>query len=228
MHWRMGQLESKARHNGQSVNYKESIYAQDVFPDDKDPNKSVTKAYLWLLKQEEIYYLNASINSKKVSKLKIVKLLDYFRKMKPQAPPKNDVYLDPNYLYSQRLVSKGNVYLSQNPKAHAIRDRVICFNEAYFGERAIIVGISDYDYEVLFERPSFGKTDLGGLVDFLWGGKFDFRELFNLDTESSLIEPRYGSNIDTKTNMKNFWDGSRPDFVSKYKGRAITTMKEYH
>jgi hypothetical protein len=44
---------------------------------------------------------------------------------------------------------------------------------------------------VLFERPSFGKNSLGGKVDYLWGGKFEYSELYNINIWSDLIEPRY-------------------------------------
>jgi hypothetical protein len=98
-------------------------------------------------------------------------------------------------------------------------------NEAFFGERAVIIGISDFDYEVLFERASFGKNDLGGLVDFLWGGKFDFRELFNISTCGELILPRFKSN--SNTNSRRFWDGSRPEFISRYHGKAISNLREF-
>lgn len=77
---------------------------------------------------------------------------------------------------------------------------------------------------MLFERPSFGKNDLGGIVDFLWGGKFDFQELFDINTCSGLILPRFKS--DPK-NVKRFWDGSVPEFVARYTGSAITNMREF-
>ena len=34
------------------------------------------------------------------------------------------------------------------------------------------MGIDDSKYEVLFDEPSFGKNDLSGLCDNLWGYKF--------------------------------------------------------
>jgi hypothetical protein len=44
----------------------------------------------------------------------------------------------------------------------------------------VIIGVDDEIYEVLFEKPSFGKVDLGGLCDNLWGSKFSFKQLLNL------------------------------------------------
>ncbi len=57
---------------------------------------------------------------------------------------------------------------------------MICLKKDFFGEYGIIVGIDDEKYEVLFENPSFGKSSLKGLCDNLWGGKFNFRDLFNV------------------------------------------------
>jgi hypothetical protein len=51
MHKRMNQLEKEAKESGSNVNFKKDIYAADMYPNEKDPNKPVTKAYLWLLKQ---------------------------------------------------------------------------------------------------------------------------------------------------------------------------------
>jgi hypothetical protein len=51
MHKRMNQLEKEAKESGSNVNFKKDIYAADMHPNEKDPNKPVTKAYLWLLKQ---------------------------------------------------------------------------------------------------------------------------------------------------------------------------------
>jgi hypothetical protein len=135
---------------------------------------------------------NAAINSKAVSKQKLSEVLKYFKEMKQPDPPTNDIGFD---------------HLSGEPPTHAIADRVICLREAYFGQRAVIVGIDNNQYDVLFERPSFGKNDLGGKVDYLWGGKFEFCELFNMDTWPDLIEPRYVKGLPNKVIIKRCWDG---------------------
>ena len=44
-----------------------------------------------------------------------------------------------------------------------------------------MIGVDDDKYEVIFEKPAFGKVDLGGLCTNLWGGKFRFKELLNID-----------------------------------------------
>lgn len=64
-------------------------------------------------------------------------------------------------------------------------------------------------FQVLFERPSFGKDDLGGLVDFLWGGCYNYEELFNIDTWPIDIEPRGNSEKD-----KIGWDGRPPRYLN--------------
>lgn len=46
----------------------------------------------------------------------------------------------------------------------------------------MVVGVDDDRYEVIFDKPSFGKTDLGGLCSNLWGAKFRFKELLNIET----------------------------------------------
>lgn len=48
---RMKKLEIEAKKIGENVNFKEVIHAGDIYPEEKDPNKPVTKTYLWLLKQ---------------------------------------------------------------------------------------------------------------------------------------------------------------------------------
>ena len=60
----------------------------------------------------------------------------------------------------------------------------------FFGHHGAIIGIDDNKYEVLFDEPSFGKGDLGGLCDNLWGGKFEFRQLLNLTTWPSQFVER--------------------------------------
>jgi hypothetical protein len=80
---------------------------------------------------------------------------------------------------------------------------------------------------VLFERPSFGKNDLGGKVDYLWGGKFEYCELYNMDTWPDLIEPRFVNGSLNKITIKRCWDGQAPEFVAKFKGAAVNSLKDY-
>jgi hypothetical protein len=66
----------------------------------------------------------------------------------------------------------GSPYLRNRPGTHQIGDIVICITPQFFGHYGAIVGIDDSKYEVLFDEPSFGKNDLSGLCDNLWGYKF--------------------------------------------------------
>lgn len=67
------------------------------------------------------------------------------------------------------------MYLSKQPGDHQIGDIVVCVSLKFFGHYGAIIGIDDNKYEVLFDEPSFGKNDLGGLCDNLWGYKFQFK-----------------------------------------------------
>jgi hypothetical protein len=227
MERRMSDLINDSKSNGRPINWRAEISSEKIYPKDKDPNEPIIRLYVWLLKKEEIHMPNAAINSKAVSKKKLSEVLNYFKTMRKVKPPTKDVAIDANYLYSQRLSEKGVVHLSKRPPPHAIADRVVCTHEAYFGERAVVVGIDNNQYEVLFERPSFGKNDLGGKVDYLWGGKFDFCELFNLDMWPDLIEPRYEKGSPNKTTLRDCWDGDAPEFIARFKNKAITSMKDY-
>lgn len=55
------------------------------------------------------------------------------------------------------------MHLAKPPKATAIRDQVICLQPEFFGEFGVIIGFDYNKYEVMFNQPSFGKSDLNGL-----------------------------------------------------------------
>lgn len=55
------------------------------------------------------------------------------------------------------------MYLSKAPKATTIRDQVICLQPEFFGEFGVVIGFDKNKFEVMFNQPSFGKTDLNGL-----------------------------------------------------------------
>lgn len=73
------------------------------------------------------------------------------------------IEVDPNYLFSRRLANLGKMYLSKAPKATTIRDQVICLQPEFFGEFGVVIGFDKNKFEVMFNQPSFGKTDLNGL-----------------------------------------------------------------
>lgn len=80
--------------------------------------------------------------------------------------------VDPNYLFSRRLSEYGYFGLPKKPKSHTIRDQVICLKPDLFGEFGVIVGVDDDKYEVLFQKSSFGMSNLSGLSREISGGKF--------------------------------------------------------
>ena len=144
-----------------------------------------------------------SLYSKQVNLKRLKKLKELFdaakaRKQAEQLKKANKKYkeapkveiLDPNFLFSHRLSQFGYLYLKKKPKTHEIGDLVICVNPEFFGHYGAIIGIDDNKYEVYFDEASFGKNDLGGLCDNLWGGKFEFRELLNLTTWPELFTER--------------------------------------
>lgn len=46
----------------------------------------------------------------------------------------------------------------------------------------------------MFAKPSFGKSDLNGICDNLWAGKFYERDLFNFATWPDIMVPRRKTN----------------------------------
>ena len=86
------------------------------------------------------------------------------------------ITINPNYLFSKRLASLCSFNLSgvgrHKPKPHTIRDQVICLKPEFFGDFGIVVGVDNDQFEVIFSKPRFGKTDLNGLCKKLYGGKF--------------------------------------------------------
>jgi hypothetical protein len=111
----------------------------------------------------------------------------------------------------------------KKPKNHQIGDLVICVSPQFFGHYGAIVGIDDNKYEVFFDEPSFGKGDLGGLCDNLWGAKFDFRELLNLSTWPSLFSERVkGSNQQERLG----WNDNVEAFYPKYKSKPFQDFQD--
>lgn len=80
--------------------------------------------------------------------------------------------IDPNYLFSRRLATFGKMHLQKIPRVTTIRDQVICLQPEFFGELGVVIGFDDKKFEVMFSKPSFGKTDLNGLCSELWAGRF--------------------------------------------------------
>lgn len=156
----------------------------------EDTAKSLMKVYKWLVEKEETHMPVSSLYSKQVQHKRIVRLKEQFlaerverekarKRVKKFVEAKIEV-LDPNFLFSQRLSKLGTLYLKKRPANHQIGDIVICVSPQFFGHYGAVVGIDDNKYEVLFDEPSFGKSDLGGLCDNLWGSKFEFKQLLNL------------------------------------------------
>ena len=120
----------------------------------------------------------SSIYSKQISYKKIAKLEEYFkteRKLKNKKANNEELIVDPNFLFSLKLARMGFLYLSARPEDHAIGDQIVCLHPEHFGHFGVVIGVDNDRYEVIFDKPSFGKTDLGGLCDNLWGGKFRFK-----------------------------------------------------
>ncbi len=145
----------------------------------------------------------SSIYSKQISYKKIAKLEDYFKNDRSERKKKNinktnekreEMLVDPNFLFSLKLARIGFLYLSARPEDHAIGDQIVCLHPEYFGHFGVVIGIDNDRYEVIFEKLSFGKTDLGGLCSNLWGGKFRFKELLNIELWPKYFKKR----IETK------------------------------
>lgn len=142
------------------------------------------RVYLWLIKNKETHMPMSSIYSKQISYKKIAKLEEYFKTERNMRKKKNnneEMLVDPNFLFSLKLARMGFLYLAARPNDHAIGDQIVCLHPEYFGHFGVITGVDNDRYEVIFDKPSFGKTDLGGLCSNLWGGKFRFKELLNIE-----------------------------------------------
>lgn len=74
----------------------------------------------------------------------------------------------------------------------------------FYGELGVIIGFDYNKFEVMFSRPSFGKSDLNGICNDLWAGKFFERDLYNFDTWPECMKPRYKTN-NAAENIG--WDG---------------------
>lgn len=85
---------------------------------------------------------------------------------------------------------RGFLYLARRPSDHTVGDQIICLHPEYFGHYGVIVGVDDARYEVIFEKSSFGKNDLSGLCSNLWGAKFRFKDLLNLETWPEMFKER--------------------------------------
>ena len=118
----------------------------------------------------------SSVYSKQISIKKIVKLQEFFQKMNEKKNKKymesQEILVDPNFIFSRRLAELGSFGLSSKPKTHTIRDQVLCLKPELFGDYGVVIGVDNDKYEVLFQKPSFGKSNLNGLTSDLWAGKF--------------------------------------------------------
>ena len=130
---------------------------------------------------------------------------------------------DPNFLFSQKLSQLGYLYLKKKPKNHQIGDLVICVSPQFFGHYGAIVGIDDNKYEVFFDEPSFGKGDLGGLCNNLWGAKFDFRELLNLYTWPALFSERVKG---SSQHERLGWNDNVEAFYPKYASKPLQDFQD--
>lgn len=133
MERRMNDLIAESKESGRPINWRADIHSKKIYPAQKDPNETIIKLYVWLLKKEEIHMPNAAINSKSVTKKKLQTVLNFFKKLDRTQLPQEEVFVDPNFLFSKRLSEKGVVHLSHKPVVHAIADRVVCMHSAYFG-----------------------------------------------------------------------------------------------
>lgn len=73
----------------------------------------------------------SSIYSKQISYKKIAKLEEYFRTERNLRKKKNtneELFVDPNFLYSLKLARMGFLYLSSRPDDHAIGDQIVCLH----------------------------------------------------------------------------------------------------
>lgn len=149
---------------GNHINWGEIITAENIYH--SESTKSLMKVYIWLVEKEETHMPVSSILSKQILQKKIKALQQHFiknQKAKKAKEDFNDISMDPNYLYTLKMSKIGSPYLAKMPKNHAIGDQVICLTPEFFGHSGVIVGINNRKYQVLFEQPSFGKNDLGGL-----------------------------------------------------------------
>lgn len=84
--------------------------------------------------------------------------------------------------------------MTEHPKIHKLGDRVVALNVinnlnhkqnhyTNFGAYGIVIGIIDNGeimIEVLWDKPRFGQTDLGGRCSPLRGSLVHFLDIFNI------------------------------------------------
>lgn len=118
----------------------------------------------------------------------------------------------------------GFLYLSSRPEDHAIGDQIVCLHPEHFGHFGVVIGIDNDRYEVIFEKPSCGKTDLGGLCTNLWGGKFRFKQLLNIE-----LWPKYfRERGETKSKLENSgWIDTMKVFYPRFKSNPIHNFNDF-
>lgn len=63
-------------------------------------------------------------------------------------------------------------------------------NVLHFGMTGVIVGILDTVYEVVFDHPFIGGTNLNGKCKNLRGGIINFTDVYNLEAWCDILKKR--------------------------------------
>ncbi|CAD8062450.1 unnamed protein product [Paramecium sonneborni] len=159
----------------------QQIKITDIFKDDVQNGINVIlKLYTWLITLPTSQYNLCNVASSTYSSQTIKALEELKQSEKVQKTLSSHKFwlLNLEKYYVPPL-------MTDHPKIHQLGDRVVALNNNYsnFGAYGIVVGIIDIGeimVEIVWDKPRFGQTDLGGRCSPLRGSVVHFLDVFNI------------------------------------------------
>ncbi|CAD8069108.1 unnamed protein product [Paramecium sonneborni] len=157
------------------------IKISDIFKDDVQNGINVIlKFYTWLLTLPTSQYTLCNVASSTYSS-QTIKALE---KLKQSEKVQKTLFSHQCWLINLEQYYVPPL-MTEHPKIHQLGDRVVALNNDYsnFGAYGIVVGIIDNGQimvEIVWDKPRFGQTDLGGRCSPLRGSVVHFLDVFNI------------------------------------------------
>jgi len=210
---------------GQKIENKDSsiLTAEYIFPNSRDPNLELLKAYIWLIKQDTANLILANKASKVLPKEGVTELEKFLNRKEylnskefKKAATSKVIPLNPNFLVPKYENTWVPPLYFKKPFWHHVGDRIVNLkingrNFAPFGACGTVIGILgnkpengvwEVKIEVMFDQPFLGGTNLGGRCTWGRGAVVDFDDIFNLGWDK-FVKPR-----DRRRNQYyEGWDG---------------------
>ncbi|CAK71646.1 unnamed protein product (macronuclear) [Paramecium tetraurelia] len=159
----------------------QQIKITDIFKDDVQAGiNTILKHYTWLLMLPTSQYTLCNVASSTYSSQTIKALEESKQSQKVQ----RTLFTHKFWLLNQEKFYVPPL-MTEHPKIHKLGDRVVALNNNYtnFGAYGVVVGVIDNGeimIEVLWDKPRFGQTDLGGRCSPLRGSLVRFLDIFNI------------------------------------------------